>query len=149
MTIEELWEAQKTAMKAGDKTRLAVVKAVRQTIHATEIAETRKATDADVGPALKRVLAITKEERDVRANILGDKETRVLELDKQIEWLSSKLPRQATKEEIDTLVTAAVKEIGATSMRDMRAVLAHVRSHTEADVNGGMVSTALKAALAN
>jgi len=57
------------------------------------------------------------------------------------------LPKQMDKSEIETLVAAAIAQAGATSPKDMGAVMAIVRPQTQGKADGKLVSEVVKAKL--
>ncbi len=57
------------------------------------------------------------------------------------------LPAQMTREEIETIVRAAVAETGAQSAKDMGAVMNVVRPKTQGRADGKLVSEVVKASL--
>lgn len=59
------------------------------------------------------------------------------------------LPAQMTREEIEAVVRAAVAETGATTAKDMGAVMNVVRPKTQGRADGKLVSEVVRAALAN
>lgn len=61
--------------------------------------------------------------------------------------LQSYLPRQMSREELQAVVTAAVAEVGATSVKQMGAVMKIVTAKTAGAADNKTISELVKAAL--
>lgn len=105
---------------------------------------TYEATEADLTAAVKTVLRITTEERDTRQKVLGPNEQRVQSLTHQIEYLNTLLPEKLSDEALAALVDEAIDTLGATSMRDMRNIIAYVTEHATADFDNASISKLVK-----
>ncbi len=77
----------------------------------------------------------------VRDDIAAQEKTKIAILEKY-------LPTQLTKAEIETLVVQAIAQAGATSPKDMGAVMAVIRPLTQGKADGKLVSEVVKAKLA-
>ena len=66
----------------------------------------------------------------------------------QLKWLESALPVQMGADELETLVDEAMAATGCDSMRQMRDVIAHVRTNATAAVDNGAISALVRAKLA-
>jgi uncharacterized protein YqeY len=77
----------------------------------------------------------------VRDDIAAQERTKIAIVEKY-------LPKQMEKAEIEALVAAAIAQAGATSPKDMGAVMAIVRPQTQGKADGKLVSEIVKAKLA-
>ncbi len=63
------------------------------------------------------------------------------------QYLSEYLPKQMDDDELNELVSAVVAEVGATSMKDMGAVMKLAKERSESRVDAKRLSEAVKAKL--
>ena len=88
----------------------------------------------------KRKDSINDYEKAGRDDIISD-------LNKEIEILSKYLPKQLTTEEIEALVEESIKNVGATSPRDMGKVMQDLRPKISGKADGKVVSEIVKSKL--
>lgn len=113
MNYQELRDEIKTAMKAKDKVRLAILRQVLGEIKNIEVNERREITDADVDAMLKRTIKQTKETLDGSIKAGNDQE-RTDTLAEQVKILEEYLPKQVSGEELSALIGEVLAETGAT-----------------------------------
>jgi len=124
MQKAELLEQIKDAMKAHDKVRLSILRQVNQAIKQVEVDERREVEEADVTAAIKKLLKVTNEEIDgLRKGGAEQHAERLADLEQQADVLTQLLPHQLGGEELEALADQLVKELGATSKRDMGKVM--------------------------
>ena len=134
------------AMKAQDAARTSTLRMVKAAIMNREKEGGGELTDEDVQ---KLLLSQVKQRRDSveqyqKANRpdLADKEQA------EIAIIETYLPQAASQEEIDQAVTAAITETGASSMKEMGAVMkAAMAKLAGKNAEGKMVSETVKAKL--
>ena len=131
------------AMKAKETTRTSVLRMVKANLMNRQIEKGSDLTDEEITKALQSLVkqrkdSIEQYEKAARAE-LAEKEKFELAI------LENYLPQNASIEEIEKAVTEAVKEIGATTMKEMGVVmktaLAKLAGKT---VDGKLVSEAVK-----
>jgi uncharacterized protein YqeY len=117
------------AMKAQDKTRLGILRLVKNDIDAKEKDEHRALSDSEVVATLKKVLKQTGEtlEGSRRA---GTNAERTALLEEQVAILEGYLPQQCCGPELEALVDAVLAETGVTDKRGMGQVIAGVVERT-------------------
>lgn len=139
-------EAVKGAMKAGEKLRLGTLRMMTAAIKQVEVDERRELADADVlailGKMIKQRREAQTQYRAADRNDLAEREQA------EIEIISEFLPEPLSDDELDALVSAAIAESGATSVRDMGAVMALLRERVQGRADMGAVSARVKARLA-
>jgi hypothetical protein len=118
---ERLNEDMKTAMKAREELRLSVLRLARASLVNAEIAKGTELDDAGVVEVLekeakKRRESIAEFTKAGRTD-LADKEQKELEI------LTAYLPQQMSAEELRAVVRECIAEVGATSPKDMGAVM--------------------------
>ena len=135
------------AMKAKDVARLSALRMVKASVMNREIEKGSDLTDEEMTKAMQ---ALVKQRRDsieqyekAGRQELADKERA------EIDVIESYLPQAATREEIEQAVAEAIGDTGATSIRDMGAVMkaAQVRL-VGRSADGRTVSEIVKAKLA-
>lgn len=92
--------------------------------------------------AKKRREAIVEYEKGNRKE-LADKER------KELEVLQEYLPEQLSEEEIKVLITEAIKETGASDMKDMGKVMGVLATQVKGKADGGLVAKIVKGLLDN
>ncbi|MEJ2602233.1 MAG: GatB/YqeY domain-containing protein [Gammaproteobacteria bacterium] len=136
----------KTAMRAGEKDRLGVIRMLLAAIKQREVDERKELTDADVLAVLEKMVkqrreSVAQYESGGRQD-LADKETT------EIAVLSTYLPEPLSDAEIEALIDAALAETGAESLRDMGKVMGLVKSRARGRADMGAVSARVKSKLA-
>ena len=136
----------KTAMKAGDKDRLKVVRLILAAIKQVEV-DTR--TELDDTAVLGVIEKMVKQRRDSveqftkggRAD-LADIETA------EIAVLETYLPEQLDEAQIDAIVAEVIEQTGAESIRDMGKVMGAIKGKVAGQADMGVVGAKVKARLA-
>lgn len=148
MSLQETIVSDLTAaMKAKDADRVSTLRMVKANLMNRKIEKGGELTDDEVAKALQ---SLVKQRRDsieqyekAGRNELADKEKV------EIAVIEEYLPQAASADEIDTAVTAAIAETGASSMKDMGAVMkAALAKLAGKSADGRAVSEAVKAKLA-
>jgi uncharacterized protein YqeY len=135
----------KTAMKAGDKDRLRVV---RQMLAAIKQVEVDKRIELDDAAVLGVLDKMVKQRRDSVEQFErgGRDDLARIEFD-EIEIIETYLPEPLGDAELEALIDAAIAATGAESMRDMGKVMAHVKSEAAGRADMGVASARVKARL--
>jgi uncharacterized protein len=107
-----------SAMRAHDRTRLAILRLVKNEIDIKEKAEKRELSDEEVVAALKKVLKQTGEtlEASIKA-ATNDERTALLQA--QVDILEAYLPAQVCGAELEGMVERILAEGSFTEKRDM------------------------------
>ena len=134
------------AMKAKDADRLSTLRMVKANLMNRQIEKGSELTDEEVTKALQSLVKQRRDSIEQYQNAgrseLADKEAA------EIKVLEDYLPRAASSDEIDSAITAAVAEAGATSMKDMGAVMKAVMAKLAGkSADGKAVSEAVKSKL--
>jgi len=146
MSIQErLTEAMKEAMKAKDSLRLNTVRMARTALKNAEIEARQELDDA----AVIKVLSTLVKQRREAADAYRDTRPELAEKEeKEVVVLQEFLPAQLDEAEIEAMIAKAVAESGASSMRDMGAVMKLVTPQTTGRADGKLVSELVKKKLA-
>ncbi len=135
------------AMKARDAERLSALRMVKT---ALKLRETDLPGEVDDPEAIKVLNTLLKQRRDASEQFrAGGREELALKEENEALIIQSYLPAAASDEDISHAVNEAVAEVGASSMKDMGAVMKAVRPKLEGKtVDGKALSDLVKAKLA-
>ena len=146
MTLKErITEDMKTAMRSGEKDRLAVIRLLQAAIKQREVDERITLDDAQITSVLEKMIKQRKEsivafEKGARADLVA-KETA------EIVILQPYLPAQLGEAELDALIAEAIAATGAASIKDMGKVMGIVKAKAAGKADMGAVGARIKAKL--
>lgn len=138
-------EDVKTAMRAGDKPRLSVLRMLQAELKQREVVDAIELTDAVVQAAVEKMV---KQRRDSESQFraasridLADKEAA------EITVLMAYLPQQLTEAELSALIDQAIAETGAAGGKDMGKVMGWIKPKAQGRTDMGKLSGLIKAKL--
>ena len=136
------------AMKAKDTARTSTLRMVKAAIMNREKEGGEQLTDEDVTKLLRSQM---KQRRDsVEQYQKAGRQDLVDKEQAEIAIIETYLPQAASREEIDTAVANAIAETGASSMKDMGALMkATMAKLAGKNADGKMVSETVKAKLSS
>jgi uncharacterized protein YqeY len=139
---DRITEDMKTAMRAGEKERLATIRLILSAVKQREVDERITLDDSQVLAAIEKMIkqrkeAITQFEAGGRADLVA-KETA------EIAILQTYLPTQMSDAEVDGLIAEAIASTGAASIKDMGKVMAAVKTKAQGRADMGAVSARIK-----
>lgn len=142
MSIQErLTQAMKEAMKAKDSLRLNTVRMARTALKNAEIEARQELDDA----AVIKVLSTLVKQRREAADAYRESRPELAEKEEQeVTVLQEFLPAQLSEAEIEEMIAKAIADSGASSMRDMGAVMKLVTPQTTGRADGKLVSELVK-----
>ena len=130
---EQLTEAMKAAMKAKDSLRLNTVRMARTALKNAEIEARQELDDT----ATIKVLSTLVKQRREAAEAYRETRPELAEKEElELAVLQEFLPAQLTEAELKAMIAKAVAESGASSMRDMGAVMKLVTPQTTGRADG-------------
>mgnify|MGYP002712972859 CR=1 FL=1 len=142
---QTLTDDMKSAMRAGDKPRLGVIRLALAAIKQREVDERIELDDAQVLATLEKML---KQRRDsVTQYEAADREDLAEQERFEIGIIEHYLPTPLDEAELDAIIDAAIAETGASSMRDMGQVMAKVKQRAAGRADMAAVSAQVKAKL--
>lgn len=132
----------KSALRAGDKPRLAVLRLVLAAIKQREVDERISLDDTQVLAVLEKML---KQRRDSLAQFQAAQRADLaaqeqFELDEIQRWL----PTQLTPTELDALIESAIAATGASGARDMGKLMAALKPQLAGRADMAAVSARIK-----
>ena len=147
MTLKaKLTDDMKTAMKSGDKDRLAVIRLINAAIKQREVDERIQLDDAQVLSVLEKML---KQRRDSVAQFQAAGRTDLADKENyEIGVVQSYMPAQLGAAEVDAIIAATIAESGASGPKDMGKVMGLVRPKVAGKTDMGKLSELVKARLA-
>jgi len=138
----QITEDMKSAMKAGEKDRLKVVRLIRAAIKQIEIDTREELDDAAVLAVLTKMV---KQRRDsVEQFEKGDREDLAAIERAEIVVINDYLPEQLSPEELAALVDEAIQTTGAAGIRDMGKVMGQIKAKASGRADMGAVSATVK-----
>jgi len=139
---DRITEDMKTAMRAGEKDRLAAIRLALAAIKQREVDERITLDDTQVLAVLEKMI---KQRRESVAQFeSGGRQDLVDKENAEIAVLKGYLPEQMSEAQLDALIAAAIASTGATSMKDMGKVMAVVKPQAQGRADMGAVSARIK-----
>src|SRR5258706_7625238 len=134
------------AMKAREAERLSALRMVKT---ALKLRETDLPGDVDDAEAIKVLNTLLKQRRDAAEQFrTGGREEMALKEENEAVIIQSYLPASVTEEDMARAVDEAIAETGATSMKEMGAVMKAVRVKLEGmTIDGKALSDLVKSKL--
>jgi hypothetical protein len=141
----QITEDMKSAMKAGEKDRLKVVRLMLAAINQIEIDQRIELDDVAVLGVIEKMI---KQRRDSVEQFQKGNRNDLADIElAEIEVLATYLPEQLGDTEVDALIDAAIAATGAQSIRDMGKVMGQVKSQAAGRADMGAVGAKVKARL--
>lgn len=135
----------KTAMKAGDKPRLGVIRLILSAIKQIEVDERRELSEADILAVLDKM---TRQRRESATQYEQAGRDDLLEQENyEITVLKDFLPAALSDDEIDSMIEQAIASTGASSVKDMGKVMGQLKPQLQGRADMGAVSGKIKARL--
>ena len=142
---DRLQGAMKTALKAGEKKQLGVIRLMLAAIKQQEIDGRVALDDTGVIGVLDKMV---KQRKDSATQYRDAGRIDLAEIEEyEISVIREYLPQPLGSEEIARLIQAAVAESGAVSVRDMAKVMALLKPKMQGRADMGLVSQEVKKTL--
>ena len=143
MTLKErITEDMKSAMRSGEKERLATIRMALAAIKQREVDERVMLDDGQILGVLEKMIkqrreAITQFQSGGRADLVAKESA-------EITVLEAYLPAQMSATEIDALIAQAIAASGAGSIKDMGKVMAAIKSQAQGRADIGAISALVR-----
>ena len=139
---DQITEDMKSALKAGQKDRLKVVRLIIAAIQQVEI-DTR--VQLDEAAVLVVLTKMVKQRRDSVEQFVNGKREDLAAIERdEILVLESYLPEQLSAEELTAMVDEVIQATGATGIRDMGKVMGQIKAQASGRADMGAVSASVK-----
>jgi uncharacterized protein len=142
---ERITEDMKNAMRSGEKDRLAIIRMLQAAIKQREVDERIVLDDTQVLTVLEKMLKQRKE--SIAQFEAGNRPDLVAKEQSEIVVLQTYMPAQLSEGELDTLISAAIAQTGAATIKDMGKVMGIVKAQAAGRADMGAVGARIKAKL--
>lgn len=140
-----IMDSVKDAMRAKEKERLSVLRQITAAIKQVEVDNRKDLSDDDIQVILTKM---TKQRREALEQYEQAGRDDLAAIEKaELAVIEEFMPAQLSEEEIAQAIDAAIKETGASSVKDMGAVMNILRPKIQGRADMGAVSGKVKAAL--
>ena len=142
---ERITEDMKSAMRSGDKERLATIRLILAAIKQREVDERITLDDVQVLTAIEKMAKQRKEsivqfEAGGRADLVAKEEA-------ELKVLQTYLPQQLSEAELDTFIAECIDAAGATSVKDLGKVMGVIKTRAAGRVDMSTVSARVRTML--
>ena len=138
----QITEDMKSAMKAGEKDRLKVVRLIMAAIKQVEVDTREELDDAAV---LAVITKMVKQRRDsIEQFEKGGREDLAAIERAEVEILDTYMPEQLSGDELAAMVDEVIAATGASGMQDMGKVMGQIKAKAAGRADMGAVSAAVK-----
>ncbi len=142
---QRIQDDMKSAMKAGEKERLGVIRLIMAAIKQREVDERIQLDDAQIIAVLDKML---KQRRDSIAQYAAAGRADLADAESaEVAVIQEYMPQALSEGEIDALVDQAVAETGATAIADMGKIMALLKPKMQGRADMASVSARIKARL--
>ncbi len=143
--LQKIDDDLKTAMKASDAVKVSVLRMAKAALKNKEIDKRGTLSEDDIRSVLSSLSKQRKESIEQFAKggreDLADKERRELLV------LQNYLPKELTQEELDSIITEAIRESSAESLKDIGNVMRLVMPRVRGAADGQIVNQRVRALL--
>jgi uncharacterized protein YqeY len=139
---DRITEDMKTAMRAGEKERLATIRLILSAIKQREVDERIALDDSQVLAAIEKMVKQRKE--SITAFEAGGRADLVAKEAAEISVLKTYLPEQLSDAELDALIAEAIASTGATTVKDMGKVMGVIKGKAQGRADMAVVGTRIK-----
>ena len=147
MTLKaRIQEDMKSALRAGEKDKLANIRMVMAAIKQREVDERIELDDAQVLSVIDKMVKQRRE--SISQFAAGGRTDLVAKEEAELRLLSAYLPVPLTDAELDALIGEAVSATGAASIKDMGKVMAAIKAKAAGRADMAAVGARIKARLA-
>ena len=146
MTLKaRIQEDMKSALRAGEKDKLANIRMLMAAIKQREVDERIELDDGQVLSVIDKMVkqrreSITQFEAGGRGDLVA-RETA------EVQLLSAYLPAQLSAAELDAMIAEVIAATGASSIKDMGKVMAAIKARAAGRADMGAVGARVKARL--
>jgi hypothetical protein len=146
MTLKEKVDQEMVrALKAKDKTRLSALRMLKSGLHNREIDLKRELGEAEF---LQLVASMVKQRKDSIEQFEKGGRTDLVKKEKaELKVIEEFLPSQLSEADLDSAITEAIREVGATGIRDMGKVMKVLMPKVTGRADGKVVGDKVKARL--
>jgi hypothetical protein len=143
MGLKEKIESEMiSAAKAKDKLRLSAIRMIKTALHNKEIDMRRQMEDAEIVQVLsslakQRADSIEQFKKGGRQDLVDKEET-------ELRIIKEFLPEEMSEQELEAEIESAIRELGATGVKDMGKVMKALMPKITGKADGKVVSEKVK-----
>jgi len=141
--LNELNQDMKIAMKQKDKDTLSVIRMVKSSIQneTIKLGKEDLSTDEELTILSKEL----KQRKDSLQEFSKANRTDLVEnLEKEIHILQEYMPKQLSDDELSEIIQSTIREIGATSIKDMGEIMKAVMPKVKGKADGARINMLVK-----
>jgi uncharacterized protein YqeY len=143
---DRIQEDMKAAMRSGEKERLGTIRMILAAIKQREVDERITLDDTQVLSVLEKM---GKQRRESIAQFQAGARPDLVEKENaELRIIGAYLPAQLSEAELDALISEAVAQTGAASIKDMGKVMNLIKSKAQGRADMAAVGARIKARLA-
>ena len=139
---ERITEDMKTAMRAGEKDRLATIRLILAAVKQIEVDERITLDDARMLAVLEKMVKQRKE--SIAQFESGGRADLVAKEAAELAVIQAYLPAQLSESELDALIAEAIASTGAATIKDMGKVMGVVKSKAAGRADMAAVGARIK-----
>ena len=136
-----------SAMKSGEKERLKIIRLMTSAMKQIEVDERIELDDARIIAILDKMVKQRRE--SISQFKTAGRDDLVDQENYEIDIIQEFLPQALSEEEVDAIVTQAIEQTGARSIKDMGKVMGLVRPQIIGRADMGEVSGRIKSTLSS
>ncbi len=144
---KQIQDAVISAMKAGEKKRLAIIRLMTSAMKQIEIDERIELDDQRIIVILDKMVKQRRE--SISQFKTAGRDDLVKQESFEIDIIQEFLPQALGEEEVDEIVSQAIKQTGASSIKDMGKVMGLVKPQIVGRADMGEVSGRIKSLLSS
>ncbi len=145
MLKDRIQEDMKAAMRARDSQRLGTIRLLMAAIKQKEIDERVTLNDSEILAVIDKMV---RQRRDSIEQFTKANRNDLVDIESfEIKVLQEYLPEPLSDEEVEIIITEAIKETGATSIKDMGKVMALVKPKIQGRADMSQISAKIKTLL--
>ncbi len=144
---KQIQDAAISAMKAGEKKRLAIIRLMTSAMKQIEIDERIELDDQRIIVILDKMVKQRRE--SISQFKTAGRDDLVKQESFEIDIIQEFLPQALGEEEVDEIVSQAIKQTGASSIKDMGKVMGLVKPQIVGRADMGEVSGRIKSLLSS
>lgn len=142
---ERISEDMKNAMKSGEKEKLAAIRMLHAAVRKREIDDRIELDDAGCTKIISTL--VKQRQESIEQFKAGNRQDLVEKEMAELKLLQAYLPEQMTEAELIPIVEAAIKEAGATTKKEMGAVMKVLMPKVAGKADGKLVNQLVQARL--
>jgi uncharacterized protein YqeY len=147
---DQINDSLKEAMKSGDKRRVSTLRLINSAIKDRDIQNRTQGPDEGVSDAqIVEVLAKMVKQRQESLEIYekaGRNELAGQERE-EIQIIQGYMPKQLSEAEVKSVIAAVIKEVGATSVKDMGKVMGSLKAKYSGQMDFAKAGAVIKSLL--